>query len=66
MKTLVIHPNDETTEFLNKIYEDKDWKVMSFELTKAALTKQIAVHDRIVMLGHGSDMDCDVSIRINF
>jgi len=56
MKTLVIHPKDETTDFLCNIYADKDWKVMNSKLTKAALTKQIAAHDRIVMLGHGSEM----------
>ena len=55
MKTLLIHPKDEKTEFLSKIYADKDWKVMNSRLTKTALTKQIAAHDRIVMLGHGCE-----------
>jgi hypothetical protein len=66
MKTLVIHPKDETTEFLSKIYADKDWKVMSSKLTKADLTKQIVVHDRIVMMWNGGKMGLDFSIRINF
>ena len=56
MKTLVIHPKDETTDFLCNIYAEKDWKVMNSKLTKAALNKQIAAHDRIVMLGHGSEL----------
>ena len=29
---------------------------MNSKLTESALTKQIAAHDRIVMLGHGSEM----------
>jgi hypothetical protein len=56
MKTLVIHPKDETTDFLSIIYADKDWTVMNSNLTKSALTKQIAAHNRIVMLGHVSEM----------
>jgi hypothetical protein len=56
MKTLVIHPKDETTEFLSKIYADKDWKVMNSRLTKSSLTKQIKAHDRIIMMGHGGEM----------
>jgi hypothetical protein len=55
MKTLVIHPNDETTDFLSRIYADKNWTVLNSKLTKAALTKQIKAHDRIVMLGHGCE-----------
>lgn len=55
MRTLVIHPKDETTDFLCKIYADKDWKVVNSKLTKTALIKQIAAHDRIVMLGHGCE-----------
>jgi hypothetical protein len=56
MKTLVIHPKDESTDFLRNIYAENDWKVMNSKSLKAALTKQIAAHDRIVMLGHGSEM----------
>ena len=55
MKTLVIHHKDEKTDFLSRIYADKDWTVMNSRLTKAALTKQIKAHDRIVMLGHGCE-----------
>ena len=56
MKTVVIHPKDETTDFLSSIYANKDWTVMNSKLTKTALTKQIKAHDRIVLLGHGCEL----------
>ena len=55
MKTLVIHPNDVTTGFLEQIYEGKDWTVISDpHYSKSMLRKDIKEHDRIVMLGHGT------------
>jgi hypothetical protein len=54
MKTLVIHPDDRSTDFLKLIYQDKDWTVLNnrldIEMKMAALVKE---HDRIVMMGHG-------------
>ena len=55
MKTLVIHPKDTTTDFLSLIYEDKDWTVITDNISKSALKRQIKAHDRIVMLGHGME-----------
>jgi hypothetical protein len=55
MKTLVIHPNDSTTDFLREIYKDKDWTVINTNTSKKLLKEQIKTHDRIVMLGHGTE-----------
>lgn len=56
MKTLVIHPTDYTTRFLTLIHKDKDWTVITEDATKKFLKKQIKNHDRIVMLGHGTEL----------
>ncbi len=55
MKTLVIHPQDTTTDFLKPIYKDRDWKVIDYNPGKRELTEQIKLHDRIIMLGHGDN-----------
>lgn len=55
MKTLVIHPKDQTTDFLREIYVGKDWTVIDFNPSSKILKEQIKKHDRIVMLGHGSE-----------
>lgn len=55
MKTLVIHPKDSTTDFLSVIYSDKDWTVINSNTSKKILKEQIKTHDRIVMLGHGTE-----------
>lgn len=55
MKTLVIHPKDMSTSFLHVIYEGKDWTVIDESCSKQHIKEQIKVHDRIIMLGHGSE-----------
>ena len=55
MKTLVLHPKDLTTDFLCEIYKDKDWTVINSNVSKKILKEQIKNHDRIVMLGHGTE-----------
>lgn len=55
MKTLVVHPEDKTTEFLTKIYANLYNKtVIIGGVSKSELRKMIEQHDRIIMLGHGS------------
>ncbi len=54
VKTLVIHPQDPTTDFLGEIYSDKDWTVINTNTSKKFLKEQVKAHDRIVMLGHGT------------
>lgn len=60
MKTLVIHPCDITTNFLEVIYRDNPhWTVYrqskSSSWSNSKLRKQIAAHDQIIMLGHGDN-----------
>jgi len=55
MKTLVIHPDDRSTDFLSPIYEPvKNKTVITGGITKEQLRKHIQDHDRILMMGHGS------------
>lgn len=55
MKTLVIHPKDVTTDFLSIIYADKDWTVINSQTSRSTIKKAIKAHDRIIMLGHGTE-----------
>ena len=55
MKTLVIHAEDSSTDFLCPIYQTiEDKTVLRKGVTKKEVAEQIKVHDRIIMLGHGS------------
>ena len=52
--TLVIHPQDSSTDFLSVIYKDiPQCKVITFG-DKPTVNSEIIKHDRIIMLGHGS------------
>lgn len=54
MKTLVLHPKDRTTDFLDIIYKGKGYTVITdWRITKSELMKAIKKHDRIMMMGHG-------------
>jgi hypothetical protein len=55
MKTLVIHPKDSSTDFLSVIYTGRDWTIINTNVTKEVLEEQIKNHDRIIMLGHGTE-----------
>jgi hypothetical protein len=54
MQTLVIHPQDASTDFLKPIYQNLNCKVITGNCTKADVYEQVALHGRIIMLGHGS------------
>lgn len=54
MKTLVIHPNDDSTAFLSHIYKDKDFTIITTNVGNSKKRKLLKDHDRIIMLGHGS------------
>jgi hypothetical protein len=55
MKTLVIHPHDESTHFLKPIYDNIPNKtVITGGLFVDEVNKLIYNHDQIIMLGHGS------------
>jgi hypothetical protein len=53
--TLIIHPQDASTTFLNDIYANIPNKtVVQGGVSKLDVKKMIARHDRIMMMGHGS------------
>lgn len=53
--TLVIHPKDASTDFLARIYKDKDWtSIRSWPQDPASLKRFINCYDRIIMMGHGT------------
>jgi hypothetical protein len=60
MKTLVIHPKDSSTDFLIPIYmnlksfPDFDDVTIIRGGSKDEVDEQIQLHDRIMMMGHGS------------
>jgi hypothetical protein len=55
MKTLIVHPQDSSTSFLDIVYSPVENKtVITGGITKKELYEQIEQHDRIMMMGHGS------------
>ena len=55
MSTLVIHPSDQSTDFLKPIYSlVKDCKVVTGGITRASLKKLIEEAHTVIMCGHGS------------
>jgi hypothetical protein len=53
--TLVIHPDDRSTDFLKYIYQDlPNTTVVTGDKTQDEIIDMIQTHDRIVMLGHGT------------
>lgn len=55
MKTLIIHPDDRSTDFLRPIYQNiKGTTVLVKNISKYRLEKEIRSHDQILMMGHGS------------
>jgi hypothetical protein len=54
-KTLIIHPKDESTFFLDIVYNPIPNKtVITGGVTKDELVELIKTHDRVMMMGHGS------------
>lgn len=59
MKTLVMHPQDSSTDFLKICYEnhleDKEWTIINdfSKITKKRLKELIKENDKIIMMGHG-------------
>ena len=57
MCTLIIHPKDQSTNFLKPIYASISNKtVINGGISKSDLRKLIENHDRVLMLGHGTHM----------
>jgi hypothetical protein len=56
MKTLVVHPDDRSTDFLKQIYEGRDFTVFNGhqkDISKSDFHDLVKEHDRIIMMGHG-------------
>lgn len=55
MKTLIIHPKDDSTSFLDIVYKDIENKtVITGGISKTDVIKEITSHERVMMMGHGS------------
>ena len=55
MKTLVIHPDDRSTDFLKEIYLGRGYDVITrWDMSYPVLKAMVQTHDRIMMMGHGS------------
>jgi hypothetical protein len=55
MKTLIIHPADHSTSFLDIVYESvQDKTLITGGVSKSDLIRLIDEHDRVMMMGHGS------------
>ena len=55
MRTLVIHPEDLSTEFLTPIYANlQDKTVIQGSISNLEVQRLIKSHERIIMLGHGA------------
>ena len=55
MSTLIIHPQDPSTKFLEKIYSSLSGKIIiTGGITKEQVRDLIQSHERVMMLGHGS------------
>jgi hypothetical protein len=53
-KTLIIHPRDESTKFLEEIYKGmRNKTVVRGDMTNQELRKLMKEHDQIFLLGHG-------------
>ena len=54
MKTLIIHPEDKSTNFLKSIYASVPDKTVLTEGDKVLVSEMVKSHQRIIMMGHGS------------
>ena len=55
MTTLIIHPKDKSTQFLDIVYKDIPNKtIITGGITKNEVRKLIEEHDRVIMCGHGA------------
>lgn len=55
MNTLIVHPKDNSTTFLDIVYKDvPNQTLITGGITKDELKGLIESHDRVMMMGHGS------------
>lgn len=55
MKTLVLHPWDSSTRFLESIYKGKGFTEIRIRPSNSEMKRLIKSHDRIIVLGHGTE-----------
>jgi hypothetical protein len=54
-KTLIIHPKDDSTTFLDIVYKNvPNQTLIQGGISKLEIMKLIESHDRVMMMGHGS------------
>jgi hypothetical protein len=54
-KSLIVHPKDPSTTFLDIVYKDiPNQTLITGGITKSDLKELIKEHDRVMMMGHGS------------
>jgi hypothetical protein len=54
--TLLIHPDDPTTDFLKGVYRNKSFNVINDPfIDSSSIDEYIIDHDRIICLGHGCE-----------
>lgn len=54
-KTLIIHPEDRSTDFLKPIYANvENPTLITGGVTKSELRELVQSHDQVMMMGHGS------------
>lgn len=55
MKTLIVHPEDSTTDFLKVVYEKiPNQTVITGGISYLDLNKLVGSHDSVILLGHGT------------
>jgi hypothetical protein len=55
MKTLVIHPDDRSTDFLRAVYSGlNNLTLVTGGISVEEVHQMIVEHDRVIMLGHGT------------
>jgi hypothetical protein len=55
MNTLIIHPDDRSTDFLKPIYGNvTNPTLITGDVTRKEIHELIKSHDRVMMMGHGS------------
>ena len=55
MNTLIVHPKDHSTTFLDIVYKDiPNQTLITGGISKTELKELIKEHDRVMMMGHGS------------
>lgn len=56
METLIIHPADITTSFLERIYNNNsNIHLITTQVSNSRITDEIIRHDNIILLGHGTE-----------